>query len=350
MEKKRGDYVEGDRRNLQQRRCDAFISLLEGFAAAGDGVRTGRDRGLASVVVSVSARDLERLTDNAALPHEEAGKIASAGTSQLMPTNTNACLSALDILRLGLAAYDYGVMLDPFSGRAKAGGRVQRHASVEQKLMLIAEQLGCTHPGCTEPACNSDVHHIVAFVQGGRTDVENLTLLCRRHHRLNRDARDGRGGMGNAVVDPVTKRKCWMDGHVSAGGETSGGMPGSDVPGVVLSGDGASSGSTPGSGVSRSGLPWSSVSDVDTPNSNASSESMPCGGSDPHNKFGLHNKSNPRNKSGPGKRRIRFNHSTRAQSAPGYRVARQPWVNDEIRARAESGQLAELGLDLDLPG
>ncbi|HIW95861.1 MAG TPA: HNH endonuclease [Candidatus Corynebacterium gallistercoris] len=280
MEKQRGDYVEGDKRNLQQRRCDAFISLLEGVASAGDAARTGRERGLASLVVAVSARDLERLAENAALPEGAAGKIASAGTSQLMPTNTNAGLSALDILRLGLAAYDYGVALDPFSGRAKAGGRVQRHASVEQKLMLIAEQLGCSHPGCTEPACNSDVHHIVAFAQGGRTDIENLTLLCRRHHRLNRDARDGRAGMGNAAVDPVTKRKCWMDGLDKALGEELGGA----------------------------------------------------------------------SQNGPPRRRIRFNHSTRAQNAPGYRVAKQRWRSMDLCARAESGALAKLGLEFDLPG
>ncbi|HUP76282.1 MAG TPA: HNH endonuclease [Acidimicrobiales bacterium] len=43
-------------------------------------------------------------------------------------------------------------------------------------------------PGCRRPAKWTDVHHIVAFkpgsANGGRTDLDNLLLLCDVHHRL----------------------------------------------------------------------------------------------------------------------------------------------------------------------
>jgi hypothetical protein len=42
---------------------------------------------------------------------------------------------------------------------------------------------GCTFPGCNQRHHN-DAHHIEHWVDGGRTDIENLALLCRHHHRL----------------------------------------------------------------------------------------------------------------------------------------------------------------------
>ena len=42
---------------------------------------------------------------------------------------------------------------------------------------------GCCFPGCT---CTRfvDAHHIMHWADGGETSMENLVLLCRRHHRL----------------------------------------------------------------------------------------------------------------------------------------------------------------------
>jgi hypothetical protein len=40
---------------------------------------------------------------------------------------------------------------------------------------------------CAFPGCNNrrfvDVHHAVAWYDGGPTDLGNLVLLCRKHHR-----------------------------------------------------------------------------------------------------------------------------------------------------------------------
>jgi hypothetical protein len=42
---------------------------------------------------------------------------------------------------------------------------------------------GCRFPGCS---CRRfvDAHHIVHWADGGETCLDNLVLLCRRHHRL----------------------------------------------------------------------------------------------------------------------------------------------------------------------
>jgi hypothetical protein len=47
---------------------------------------------------------------------------------------------------------------------------------------LIARDGGCSFPGCTHPPQWCDRHHIREWVDGGTTDLDNLTLLCRYHH------------------------------------------------------------------------------------------------------------------------------------------------------------------------
>jgi hypothetical protein len=42
----------------------------------------------------------------------------------------------------------------------------------------------CQWPGCERPASKCDGHHVVHWIHGGPTDLDNLTLLCRRHHRM----------------------------------------------------------------------------------------------------------------------------------------------------------------------
>jgi hypothetical protein len=39
------------------------------------------------------------------------------------------------------------------------------------------------HPGCTRSAAFCDAHHVVHWSAGGATDLSNLVLLCRHHHR-----------------------------------------------------------------------------------------------------------------------------------------------------------------------
>ena len=40
---------------------------------------------------------------------------------------------------------------------------------------------GCRFPGCGLRFC--DAHHVVHWADGGATRLDNLVLLCRRHHR-----------------------------------------------------------------------------------------------------------------------------------------------------------------------
>ncbi len=63
-------------------------------------------------------------------------------------------------------------------------GRATRLATPAQRRALRHRDGGCVVPGCTRPPRWSDAHHIIAYIHGGPTDLDNLALVCRRHHHM----------------------------------------------------------------------------------------------------------------------------------------------------------------------
>ena len=43
---------------------------------------------------------------------------------------------------------------------------------------------GCRGPGCDRPVAWCDAHHLHHWTNGGETNIDNLALLCNRHHHL----------------------------------------------------------------------------------------------------------------------------------------------------------------------
>jgi hypothetical protein len=80
-----------------------------------------------------------------------------------------ACEAARIILR-----HDAG-------GNVRPEGRSRRAVSLTLRRALERRDGGCRFPGCANRIC--DAHHVVHWADGGRTRLDNLVLLCRRHHR-----------------------------------------------------------------------------------------------------------------------------------------------------------------------
>jgi HNH endonuclease len=40
----------------------------------------------------------------------------------------------------------------------------------------------CVFAGCSAPTRWCDVHHLIAWINGGETSLDNSGLLCERHH------------------------------------------------------------------------------------------------------------------------------------------------------------------------
>ncbi len=67
------------------------------------------------------------------------------------------------------------------SGAILDVGRKTRTVPSSIRRALIARDRGCRFSGCTSRRC--DAHHVTHWADGGATSVENLVLVCRRHHR-----------------------------------------------------------------------------------------------------------------------------------------------------------------------
>ena len=63
-------------------------------------------------------------------------------------------------------------------------GRSQRLATAGQRRAAAVRDGGCVYPDCDQPPDHCDLHHIRHWLNGGKTDLPNLCLLCRRHHAL----------------------------------------------------------------------------------------------------------------------------------------------------------------------
>ncbi|MGE0878945.1 MAG: DUF222 domain-containing protein [Acidimicrobiia bacterium] len=73
------------------------------------------------------------------------------------------------------------VIVDGASGVLDYGHEV-RSAPAHLFNALVLRDRRCLFPGCEMSAGYCDAHHIVAWEDGGPTSIENLGLLCRRHH------------------------------------------------------------------------------------------------------------------------------------------------------------------------
>ena len=63
-------------------------------------------------------------------------------------------------------------------------GRARRLPSAPMRRALDARDKGCKWPGCDRPAKWCAPHHFRSWTQNGPTNLDNLVLLCHRHHSL----------------------------------------------------------------------------------------------------------------------------------------------------------------------
>src|ERR1700730_5393920 len=61
-------------------------------------------------------------------------------------------------------------------------GRANRLTKGPRRKALNVRDRHCTWPGCERPATWTSAHHLVHWIHGGTNDLDNLVLLCYRHH------------------------------------------------------------------------------------------------------------------------------------------------------------------------
>jgi hypothetical protein len=63
-------------------------------------------------------------------------------------------------------------------------GRQSRVVPVGLRRAFNLRDGGCRFAGCDRPAAWCDGHHVVHWVDGGPTSLDNMILACRFHHSL----------------------------------------------------------------------------------------------------------------------------------------------------------------------
>jgi hypothetical protein len=144
-----------------QRLCVGLLELIRS-SAPGSTATT-------SPYVVVAHVPLTSLTDESGRESSLAGELEHVGLIDGETVQRIACDATIV------------VALDDDVGHTMYEGRARRFPSDAQRREVQRRDRHCRFPGCTNMTF-TNVHHIVAWKPGGRTDLPNLVLLCKHHH------------------------------------------------------------------------------------------------------------------------------------------------------------------------
>ena len=108
------------------------------------------------------------------------GKLAAAGLE------TGDGLAPGDLRRLACGAGILPAILDGNSMPLDLG-RTKRLHDRYQRIALSLTHTTCAAAGCTRPFAWTEIHHPLAWADGGTTDLHNALPLCHWHHRRAHD-------------------------------------------------------------------------------------------------------------------------------------------------------------------
>lgn len=200
--------VEGDRATKGQRRADALITLVNRAAAHADLPATRSGLPVATTV-TIGIAEADRIATGAPHPdttHSDPDIATAVATGAKRPTLTGGPGHPVTMgdaaARFILCTGNHRPVLVDDTTRANqpisrtlthsrleplAVGRAQRLATPAQRTALALRDGGCIV--CHRPASECQTHHVTPWSAGGRTNLDELVLVCWVHHRevdLNR--------------------------------------------------------------------------------------------------------------------------------------------------------------------
>jgi hypothetical protein len=171
-----------DKRSAGQRRADALVEVFAGATAWMDLPQAGGQRAQLSYVINAawSAGDTpvglqEQLARQGMHPNVISEHCAAAAwTGPQTRARIESLLCDSRISRLVLDSRGEVVALHSLTDQITNA----------QRRGVSARDRHCIAKGCTRPPAFCDVHHLEHRADGGKTTIDNLVLLCRRHHVL----------------------------------------------------------------------------------------------------------------------------------------------------------------------
>jgi hypothetical protein len=153
----------GDERTRAQQQADALVQLCDNALASGTLpiLRTVKPH----IALTV---DVDALTDPGVGPG--AADLGFGATISAARARWIACDGAVTRIVMG----PDGLPLDV--------GRTQRVVPPHLRRAVERRDRHCVFAGCGAPTHWCDVHHLIEWINGGETSLENSALLCERHH------------------------------------------------------------------------------------------------------------------------------------------------------------------------
>jgi hypothetical protein len=146
-------------RTPSERRAEALVDICRAFLEGREHPSSSRHRPHVNVIVT--AEDLEA---------GRGGECADGTVLDGPSLASLVCDSVMHrVMMAGSVVLDYGTST--------------RVVSANLFNALVVRDRHCRFPGCDRPPMWTDAHHVVHVDDGGPTKIENLCLLCRRHHR-----------------------------------------------------------------------------------------------------------------------------------------------------------------------
>jgi hypothetical protein len=153
----------GDDRTRAQQQADALVQLCDNALASGQlpKLRTVKPH----VVLGLDMDDFVDTATNPGAARTGFGAQLSAARARWL-----ACDASISRIVMG----PDGVPLDL--------GRDHRVVTPGLRRAVEARDGHCVFAGCDAPTHWCDVHHLVHWIFGGETSLENSGLVCERHH------------------------------------------------------------------------------------------------------------------------------------------------------------------------
>ncbi|RBY77174.1 endonuclease [Geodermatophilus sp. TF02-6] len=153
----------GDERSRAQQQADALVQLCDNALAAGSLPQLRGHK--PQVVVKIAIEDLVDPATGRSAAEMGSGATISAARARWL-----ACDGQVTRIVMG----PDGVPLDH--------GRTVRLFPPHVRRAAEVRDGGCVFAGCGAPTWWCDVHHLLEWINGGQTDLDNAALLCERHH------------------------------------------------------------------------------------------------------------------------------------------------------------------------
>jgi len=137
--------------------ADALVAVMRSYLDGGHGEEGASSADRYQVVVHADAKALRGGTGCSDLP---------LGTVQRL-----------------LCDCSFVTVFEDANGQPLDVGRKQRTLSTSLRRALYARDRQCTFPGCHRKHW-LDGHHLKHWIHGGETNLDNVRMLCKYHHRL----------------------------------------------------------------------------------------------------------------------------------------------------------------------